>query len=279
MAPATSHNDDKIVLVTGINGYIAAALGLTLLQHGYTVRGTSRNPEHETVLRSGPYKVFPESQFQYVHVPDIMAPGAFDAAVVGCTAILPLASPVGEADAKGLDGFMRPAIMSATSVLHSAHNHAGPQLECVVYMSSVAGVFDFGKCMAHPTYAFSENDWNEFSERMARQVGDENAPRYLLYPASKVAAEKAVWKFRDERKVSPVQPLFLSSASSAWSGCCVLPFLIEVFSCLSQKQGYCCGTTSPKPSFPRLQPIQPAQRHGRAKVACSLSWLSRFNPL
>ena len=259
MAPATSHNDDKIVLVTGINGYIAAALGLTLLQHGYTVRGTSRNPEHETVLRSGPYKAFPESQFQYVHVPDIMAPGAFDAAVVGCTAILPLASPVGEADAKGLDGFMRPAIMSATSVLHSAHNHAGPQLECVVYMSSVAGVFDFGKCIADPTYAFSENDWNEFSERMARQVGDENAPRALLYPASKVAAEKAVWKFRDERKASSVQSLSLSSVSSAWNGCCVLPFLIEVFYAFFRSKATVAAPQRIKPRFPVSSQFNPSK--------------------
>lgn len=80
---------------------------------------------------------------------------------------------------------------------------AGQQLESVVYMSSVAAVWDFGKGTAEPDYVFSEADWNEFSERTAREVeaGGGKAPWFLAYPASKNAAEQLVWDFKDEKKV------------------------------------------------------------------------------
>ena len=199
MTLLASPGASKTVLITGVNGYIASTLGLALLQQGYTVRGTSRNPAHEAALRNGPYKPY-SSSFQYVHVPDITAPGAFDAAVTGVVTIMPLAAPV-SAEFKGLDAFMGPAVKSATAILESAIEHAGPQLESVVYMSSSAAVWDFGRSMADPDIEFCEEDWNEYSERTAREIGDENGAWFLWYPASKAAAERAVWKFREDRKV------------------------------------------------------------------------------
>ena len=75
-------NHGKIVLVTGINGYIASNLGLDLLKKGYTVRGTSRSVASKATLLDGPFRGF-EDYFEYYHVPDITVPGAFDEAVKG----------------------------------------------------------------------------------------------------------------------------------------------------------------------------------------------------
>lgn len=104
----------KAVLITGINGYIASTLGLALIKRGYMVRGTSRNAAHEVALRDGPYKPY-SSAFQYVHIPDIIRSGAFDVAVAGIVAMMPLASPV-SAGSKGLDVFVGPAVKSTSSL-------------------------------------------------------------------------------------------------------------------------------------------------------------------
>jgi len=199
-------------LITGIKGYIASTLGLSLLQQGYTVRGTSRNPSHEVALREGPYKPY-SSEFQYVHIPDLSLPGALNEAVKGIIAFMPLAAPI-NSNGKGLDAFLVPAVESTKSNLESAMDHAGPQLESIVYMSSVAAVWDFGRSMAEPDTEFAEKDWNEFSERTAREIGDENGAWFLWYPASKAAAERAVWAFKEDRKVRA--PMLTPAAQGKW---------------------------------------------------------------
>lgn len=52
------------------------------------------------------------------------------------------------------------------------------------------------------SHVFTEKDWNEWSAQKCEELGDK-APPELLYAESKAAAEKAVWKFRDEEKVIP----------------------------------------------------------------------------
>ena len=89
-----------------------------------------------------------------------------------------------------------PAVRGAVGMLESAFKHAGPQLESVVITSSVAAIYDPSK----RPYTFTEADWNTWAEAKAKELGGE-APSSTLYPASKVAAEKAFWKFRDDNQV------------------------------------------------------------------------------
>lgn len=58
--------------------------------------------------------------------------------------------------------------------------------------SSVAAVRD----KFNPTQICTEEDWNEWAEPKAKD-GDTSA----LYAASKALGEKAIWEFRDEKKV------------------------------------------------------------------------------
>lgn len=75
-------SNNKTVLVTGINGYIASITGLYLLQKGYRLRGTSRSKSSSEPLLSGPYKEF-ASFVELIEIKDITTPGAFDKAVEG----------------------------------------------------------------------------------------------------------------------------------------------------------------------------------------------------
>ena len=203
-------NGHKIVLITGINGYIASHIGLILLQKGYSVRGTSRSasaahrllslpssPPHAT--EAGPFHAY-ATQYQHVLVPDITLPGAFDDAVRGVYSIIHTASPV-DFTLTTVDEFFTPAIQGNLSILNSAKGHAGPQLSSFVLTSSIAAVVDRWK--QPPAHVYTEADWNTSGEAVARESF--TAP--VAYGASKTAAERTLWTWRDENK-----PAFSCSA-------------------------------------------------------------------
>ncbi|KPI37671.1 putative uncharacterized oxido [Cyphellophora attinorum] len=177
MAPLPP-SPDTIILISGINGYIASHIALCLLQQGYTVRGTSRSASAKDRLISGPFKDY-ASTYQHAVVTDIAAPGAFDSAVQGVHAIIHTASPI-DFSLKTLEDFVGPAVQGNTSILTSALNHAGPQLQSFVLTSSVAAVVDR---WAHPftePYAYSEADWNINGPKIASSEPSTPASRTAL---------------------------------------------------------------------------------------------------
>jgi nucleoside-diphosphate-sugar epimerase len=95
------------------------------------------------------------------------------------------------------DPVIRTALAGTTSLLDSALNRAGPQLKSVVIISSIAAV----RSPKEPPYTYTEKDWNTFSEGEVKRLGKES-PGPQIYLASKVGAERAFWKFRDEKKPS-----------------------------------------------------------------------------
>ena len=74
----------RLVLITGINGYIAAHTAATFLRAGYAVRGTvrARTPNVESLVRAL-NKYHDGNRLELVEVPDISVDGAFDRAVEG----------------------------------------------------------------------------------------------------------------------------------------------------------------------------------------------------
>ena len=197
MAPQPSAvnaaNAHKIVLITGINGYIASHIGLELLKRGYSVRGTSRSPSAAQRLLSpedGPFHPY-HAQYQHMVVPDITVDGAFDDAVQGVYSIIHTASPV-DFSLKTVDEFFIPAIKGNLSILNSARAQAGGHLISFVLTSSIAAISDRWKQpLAH---VYTEEDWNTSGEAVAR----ENFTAPVAYGASKTAAEHALWDWRSQ---------------------------------------------------------------------------------
>ncbi|KAI9831862.1 MAG: hypothetical protein M1826_002894 [Phylliscum demangeonii] len=202
--PATG----KIAVVTGVNGYIASVLGHHLLSQGYRVRGTVRSRTSGQVLADGAYRPF-GSRFEIVQVPDMTAPHAFDEAVKGewngrragrAHQIYHVASPVNFNLVK-VEEVLDVAVAATKGVLQTAHDCAGAQLEAVVVTSSGAAIMNAPQQTPPVPYVFTEADWNNTSESFVKQAGSP-ADGALLYFASKAAAEKAVWKWREEHKPS-----------------------------------------------------------------------------
>lgn len=208
----SADNAGKIVLVTGINGYIATHIGLQLLLKGYKVRGTSRSLAAKDHLLSGAFKGY-ESQYEHVEVKDITAPGAFDAAVRGVHAIIHTASPV-DFTLTSVDAYFGPAIGGNLSILESAKEIAGPELKAFVVTSSIAAISDKWRLPAD--HAYSEIDWNETGESVARS--EFSAP--VAYGASKSAAERAVWKWAEANTpsfaIAAVNPAVVTGPPVSW---------------------------------------------------------------
>lgn len=53
--------------------------------------------------------------------------------------------------------------------------------------------------MHEPPPTFTEKDWNDYAEKTCEAKGTET-PGAVIHSASKVAAERAFWQFRDEKK-------------------------------------------------------------------------------
>ena len=77
-------SNPRLVLITGINGYIAAHTAASFLRAGYAVRGTvrARTPNVESLVRKLS-ECHDGTKLELVEVPDISANGAFDRAVQG----------------------------------------------------------------------------------------------------------------------------------------------------------------------------------------------------
>jgi nucleoside-diphosphate-sugar epimerase len=93
-------------------------------------------------------------------------------------------------------------VHGTTSVLKTAQM-AGPQLKSVVVTSSTIAIGGptvgaDGKVVKSK---LSEKDWNNGPEMILDKLGD-SAPGGVFYATSKVRAEKAVWQFVNEQKVS-----------------------------------------------------------------------------
>lgn len=74
---------DSIVLVTGVNGYVASHVADQLMEAGYRVRGTTRNISKVQALSALWVKKFGEGRFEAVTVADMSNDGAFDEAIKG----------------------------------------------------------------------------------------------------------------------------------------------------------------------------------------------------
>ncbi|KAH7312962.1 hypothetical protein BKA65DRAFT_600504 [Rhexocercosporidium sp. MPI-PUGE-AT-0058] len=199
-------SNGKTVLITGINGYIASVLGLQLLSAGYSLRGTTRRASSAEPLLKGPYSPYVD-RVKIYEVPDMTIDGAFDEAAKDIDGIFHTASPI-NFSLTDFSHFITPAIRGSEVLLNSALK-AGPQLSSVVVTSSAAAIYDANK--PRP-YTFDETDFASYALEKAEEDKRNGVltPPGVLYSASKTAAERAVWRWRDEHKpkfsISTINP-------------------------------------------------------------------------
>src|SRR5262245_4443792 len=172
------------VLVTGASGFIASCIVEQLLENGYRVRGTVRSlaPGKERDLAPVRALAGAAERLELVEA-DLVADGSFDSAAAGCEYVMHTASPYVLDTADPQRNLVEPAVNGTRNVL-SACQRAG-SVKRVVLTSSMAAITD----EPESDHTLTESDWNEKSSL-------ERNPYYY----SKTLAERAAWRFVEERK-------------------------------------------------------------------------------
>jgi dihydroflavonol-4-reductase len=169
------------VCVTGATGFVAGEIVAQLLDAGYQVLGTTRDPER--ARREGHVTGMPgaDERLELVAA-DLMRPGAFDEAVARAEYVIHTASPYQTDVADPQRDLIDPAVKGTLSVLEAAAK--SPSVKRVVLTSSFAAITD------EPDGSLlDESDWN------TKSTLKRNA-----YYLSKAEAERAAWQFMEERQ-------------------------------------------------------------------------------
>lgn len=187
--------------VSGATGFIAQHIVKQLLAENFKVVGTVRSQEKADKL----LKLFNTDKLQLEIVSDLIAPGAFDAALEkhpDVSVFLHTASPVLFGGKDPEKDFLVPAIEGTKSALKAIQKH-GHNVKRVVLTSSFAAVGNSLK----PAAEYSEESWNPITWEKAL------TNELLAYSGSKTFAEKAAWEFVEKEKpqftLSVVNPVFV----------------------------------------------------------------------
>jgi nucleoside-diphosphate-sugar epimerase len=192
---ATTIPKGSWVLVTGATGYIAGHVVNQFLSRGYRVRGTARSLSNAQWLVKELYqKEVAAGDFKLVEIPDMAADGAYDEAIRGVSAVAHIATDTSLSPDP--NKVIPQTLAGVTNLLRAAA--AEPSVEQFVYTSSMAAVR-----IPVPGVVFhvDENTWNDAALAQAWAPPPYDSSRSIIvYAASKVEAERAVWKFVKEEK-------------------------------------------------------------------------------
>ncbi|TFK61592.1 NAD(P)-binding protein [Pluteus cervinus] len=160
----------KLVLVTGITGFIAGHVAFAFLEAGFRVRGTVRGDKAifltETVKVPG---------LEFTRIDDMASSGEFSDALKGVDILVHVASPIpGRAP---VDEMLTTAIDGTLNVLKQATVLG---VKKIVVTSSMAAVMD---------------RWGNATREEARSNADNPS---FVYMSSKILSERAVWQFARE---------------------------------------------------------------------------------
>lgn len=182
------------ILVTGVTGYVGAQVAKQFLQRGYKVRGTVRNLDSASWLTGDVFKTYAEkSSFELALVPDMSVVNAFEQSMRGVAAVAHVASVTTfEPDAAKV---IPETVQGVQNILETAARE--PSVREFVYTSSiVATIFPAAGLELH----VDQDTWNEAVLPLAWGTDRTENHGAFVYMASKVEAEKALWKFVKDRK-------------------------------------------------------------------------------
>ncbi len=132
-----AEGDGKTVLVTGGSGFLAGWCIIDLLQRGYRVRTTVRDPSRERDVHAAVESQVGQGPHLTVHQADLTSDDHWDNVIEGCDYVLHVASPFPPKQPKNPDDLIVPAREGTLRVLRTALDH---DVKRIVVTSSIAAI-------------------------------------------------------------------------------------------------------------------------------------------
>ncbi|UKZ72558.1 hypothetical protein TrVFT333_000190 [Trichoderma virens FT-333] len=202
----------KLAFVTGATGFIGSQVVTSALNDGYNVRLSVRKAEQIEGLK----EIFRNhvSRLEFVVVPDISKPQAFDDALDNVQVIFHIASPM---PGKGADlhkDYLDPAVRGTVSVLESARKI--PSVKKVVIMSSILGIGPLDLFFNTDTFV-PANTGDRHEVDLEKMFPDNKGEHGTMYVASKILAHQASLDWVKEHKpaftLATIHPTFVLGPS------------------------------------------------------------------
>ncbi|KAL9269521.1 Anthocyanidin reductase ((2S)-flavan-3-ol-forming)-like protein [Drosera capensis] len=174
--------------VIGGSGFVAAWIIKLLLEKGYAVKTTVRDPDNlkkiahlEDLQSLGDLTIFKA---------DLTDEASLNAPVEGCDVVFQVATPVNFASEDPENDMIKPAIKGVLNVLNAC---AKAKVKRVVLTSSAASVSI--NTLKGTGLVMNEDNWSDVEFLYTEK------PPTWGYAASKALAEKAAWKFAKENNI------------------------------------------------------------------------------
>ncbi|KAI0967668.1 putative aldehyde reductase 2 [Xylaria arbuscula] len=179
------------ILVTGASGFLASHVCLQFLQRGFKIRGTVRDPTQSSWLLEGRFKSYADiGAIELVSVPHLGADGAYDEAIKGVAAIIHTAYVTNIVPDP--NDVITPMVAGVRSIMNAAIRE--PSVKGVVFTSTGLSASPLVRGIDNGT--IGRDSWNDAALEAAWAPPPYGMSHAIAnYPASKVAAEKEVWKF------------------------------------------------------------------------------------
>jgi anthocyanidin reductase len=209
MAAEIIHDQDRrattTVCVTGASGYVASWLVKCLLNQGYIVHATVRDPENEAKVRHL-LDIPRDEETLKLFRAELSEDGSFDAAVAGCAGVFHVASPTEFAPKDPENDVIKPAVEGTLNVLQSCTK--AKTVKRVVVTSSAAALAM--KESEDQNQYMDESCWTDV-DFVRSKMSNSN----WAYRVSKTLAEQAALQYgkEDDLDVVTIIPVIVVGPS------------------------------------------------------------------
>ncbi|EOA14701.1 hypothetical protein CARUB_v10027976mg, partial [Capsella rubella] len=176
----------ETVCVTGASGFIGSWLVMKLLERGYFVRATVRDPGN--LKKVNHLLDLPNAKTQLtLWKADLSEEGSYDDAIKGCDGVFHVATPMDFESKDPENEVIKPTVNGMLGILKACVK--AKTVRRFVFTSSAGTV----NVEEHKKSVYDEQDWSDLEFIMSKKMTG------WMYFVSKTLAEKAAWDYAEEK--------------------------------------------------------------------------------